>query len=1393
MGIFKNNKIPIIAIVLILALAVIYSANAEPDRKIYRTIEEKIESEGAANVIIQVFESSEAKQSKRSASTIQNTRVLQDMKYHEFSQSTNAHSKTYSGELTINGLEDINSLREQGYNIKISENRVFILDATRDIDDEKNLETGLLIPEENSEESNDEIVLQEQEAENENFVERELGIATDNSIPSIGANYSWNVLNITGRNVTIAVIDSGIAYTHPDLGGCLGAECKVIGGYDFVNDDSDPLDDNGHGTHVAGIIGANGTVMGVAPDVKFYALKACNAAGSCNESHILEAIDWAIANDVDIISMSIGRSDSSAVEGNTGKDTLSQKADEAIDAGIIVVIAAGNHGNGTSTIAVPGASSNAITVGNINDQGTETQSDDRISTDSSRGPTAFGRLDPDISAPGSSIYSTNITGYMTLSGTSMATPHITGAIALMLEQDNTLTNSEARAKLMSSAYNVTGRLFDVGAGEVNMINVLTNNMSAIVEAENSYGSYMTSDRWEFVSPTAGTEYANITITNDNDYDINFTLAISNFENLENSITLNNSQFGIPNSIVVSASSSQTFSINFTHSNFSAEYATTYGGKILFLANNSMTLTVPIVVTVPIKNYANIARTMKKSGINIGDVFYYAYYNEKAGNERVNISWSSSSSDLDLYVYNSTGDIDDYAGFSNTNNESVLSTSTNTIKWIRIHGYSFTSTPYSFSINITDTGNVAPNITNVTDGVGSSDMNFTVSENVTLRFYFIDSNNDTLTYSLNDSRYALNLTEEDSGVLIYTLNTNTSNIGTHSVRLTIQDEYGASTYRDVSVTIYDVRILSYSPEDLTPAVSKNTVVNFSQISENSQGSPLNYYWYVDGVLNSTEENISLDTTFMDNDNYNITFITGNDNTNASISWNLSIDQSGPSITIIRPTGTLNNSVITINISVSDESGIDSCWYNINVSTQNHTISNCINTTAYIASGNGNYTLTIYSNDTLGFLSSASRTFLINDITPPQILSVSPSGTIDFTEEVNLTATLNENATCKYDQDDSSYDSMGNTFEITGLVNIKEANVDTSERYEWFVRCMDLSGNKNNASSIINFTVEEEDDSGGNSGSSGGTGTSGTAPAAPPSTASKYSMFIIEAYDNITINLNSENIALKNLFIDITGTKNNVEIIILQHNLDAAPAAINLFQADRTKYAFIELKHSTLPDSEIHSAKIRFSVKKSWIEENGIDMSSIRLYRYTTSWNEIPTTIYSQDSSSIGYESSSPGLSSFIIAGKQEIIVAPQNPSDQNTQISGNAVLEQKTPAQEEPTQVNQQEDEESNGKFPTTLILIIIGVICSIIIADVIIVKRGRAKAANKEERIISLKKQYMYEGDQIIQNYNTQIQQLMRDPRNRQAIEALRHDSNSKMIDLHQKYTAMIADIKNEK
>jgi subtilisin family serine protease len=302
-----------------------------------------------------------------------------------------------------------------------------------------------------------------------------LGLDLENSVPLIGADQVWDMLEVgmkgsSGADVTVAVIDTGVNYNHPDLGGCLGPGCKVVGGYDFIDQDQDPMDDDGHGTSVAGIIAAqhNLGANGVAPDAHLLAYKVCQGTETgpavCYESAVIAAIQQAVRDQADIINLSLGRI-------GTTDCFLCETVDAAVSAGVLVVASAGNSGD-FGMVNVPGLCRLAIAVG-------ATSTPDEIAGFSSRGILVANPESnkPELVAPGTLIHSPTWTAsstaageYSKFSGTSAAAPHVTGAAALLLELHPDWTPTMLRAALIGSAIRLPWySAAEQGAGRLSVI------------------------------------------------------------------------------------------------------------------------------------------------------------------------------------------------------------------------------------------------------------------------------------------------------------------------------------------------------------------------------------------------------------------------------------------------------------------------------------------------------------------------------------------------------------------------------------------------------------------------------------------------------------------------------------------------------------------------------------------------------------------------------------------------------------------------------------------------------------------------------------------------------------------------------------------------------------
>ncbi len=294
------------------------------------------------------------------------------------------------------------------------------------------------------------------------------------SVSRIGADVVWNTTDrsnrfVNGQGITIAVIDTGVYYDHPDLGGGFGPGYKVKGGWDFVNNDPDPMDDNGHGTHCTGIAAANGNLKGVAPNVSVLAYKVLDENGRGYSSWVIKAIEKAVDPDgdpetddgADIISLSLG------APGYLG-DPVCRAVEEAVRRGVVVTAAAGNRGTtGYGSIESPGISPHVITVGAVD-------KNDNVPSFSSRGPTNYPQGKPDLAAPGVNVYSTvtpegelgDPSLYNYVSGTSMSTPFVAGSAALLLQKDKGLSPYDVKNILLSNAEAVGDDPFLSGAGIV---------------------------------------------------------------------------------------------------------------------------------------------------------------------------------------------------------------------------------------------------------------------------------------------------------------------------------------------------------------------------------------------------------------------------------------------------------------------------------------------------------------------------------------------------------------------------------------------------------------------------------------------------------------------------------------------------------------------------------------------------------------------------------------------------------------------------------------------------------------------------------------------------------------------------------------------------------------
>jgi serine protease AprX len=327
-------------------------------------------------------------------------------------------------------------------------------------------------------------------------------VASDDAIPAVEGDVARQQYGLDGTGVGVAIIDSGV-FNHDDLQKSSGLGSRIVYSESFIAGDPSTNDAYGHGTHVAGIVAGNGhdsasgyptQYTGVAPNANIINLRVLDANGAGTDSQVIAAIQRAIqlksTYNIRVINLSLGRS----VYESYALDPVCQAVEAAWKAGIVVVVAAGNNGRdnsygmqGYATIQAPGNDPNVITVGATKTNGTPSRLDDTVASYSSKGPTLLDHVvKPDLVAPGNRVVSlaspgsnlftslldlnvqpittcilgllgnTCTTGssgkYMRLSGTSMATPIVAGAAALMFQKDPTLTPDIVKARMMKTAW-----------------------------------------------------------------------------------------------------------------------------------------------------------------------------------------------------------------------------------------------------------------------------------------------------------------------------------------------------------------------------------------------------------------------------------------------------------------------------------------------------------------------------------------------------------------------------------------------------------------------------------------------------------------------------------------------------------------------------------------------------------------------------------------------------------------------------------------------------------------------------------------------------------------------------------------------------------------------------
>ncbi len=360
----------------------------------------------------------------------------------------------------------------------------------------------------------------------------EFKVALQDSLRLINTTIAWNQTilntNATGKNTAICILDTGVNYTHPDLGGCFGSGCRVIDGYDFINNDVDPMDDHGHGTLVSGIAAGSGGIKGVAPEAKIIAVKVLGSNGAGTTDSIIAGIDWCVSNatiyNISVISMSLGTEAlfSNYCDNESGITGLTSSVNSAIGKNVSVVAASGNDGNKTS-ISAPACIQNATAVAS-------TTKTDAMSSFSNRNNIT------DLLAPGSNINSTRLAGgYATNDGTSLAVPHVAGAIAILYQKYKLLYDVFPNASFIEDLLKQSGvKINDTGGNNLNFTRIDVFNVSLQI---NDTHSPKWSEQSNSTTLERGGKIILATFWSDNIRVFNATLSTNETGNFKNHTTI----------------------------------------------------------------------------------------------------------------------------------------------------------------------------------------------------------------------------------------------------------------------------------------------------------------------------------------------------------------------------------------------------------------------------------------------------------------------------------------------------------------------------------------------------------------------------------------------------------------------------------------------------------------------------------------------------------------------------------------------------------------------------------------------------------------------------------------------------------------------------------------
>ena len=1088
-----------------------------------------------------------------------------------------------------------------------------------------------------------------------------VGILLAQSAPLVNATQAWtltlNGTNITGRGETVCIIDTGIDYNHSSLGGGWGS--RVLSGYNYCaneacsQESSDPYDNHGHGTHVAGIIASNdSTNRGIAFEASLIAIKALNSAGSGTDDDVIAGINWCVANatayNISVISMSIGSFNAS----NTGYCDSSEPAyssaiNTAVTNNISVIIASGNDASNTS-MDVPGCIENATTVGavydaNVGAYGSDsTTFADKITYYTNRNSKL------DLLAPGSHITSANDGGgFVTLDGTSMATPHIAGAFALLrqykrLENGTLLNPPQIENALKNRGLNVTDSRTGLNFSRINIYRSIVSidaskpllsvasPLNITYNGTNISLSYSASDNialdvCSFTNTTGSAETlsgcANITFIAAANLQNNVTLIINDTNSNSNSSQIFFTVDTVPPLLSVSQPQNTTYNITNISIQYSASdsnhvdrcWLVNVTGDSVFL-NNPREVCDNATFLLSNKLLNNITVYVNDTGGNTNSstiFFSLAVSIHEPTNKTysaTNVSLNYTASGDTCWFVNTTGHTVMLLGCSNTTFTALDNRQNNITLFVNDSEGSTRSSQVFFT---TDT--ISPF------------MNFTASA----------ANNETMSIT-NDIIINITSSEALSAALLewnganLTMNISGSSIsyshadltdGNYTFRIVANDSAGninVTAFRWVYINA--TRNFTSYINDLNSSLSANNVT-FTLLNTSGSDDASRVFVDINYTMRFNASGIVAEIA-------NFSWLNSNTSNTVNVTRNITLNN--VSAAFNSSGGLLDNYVwVDVNNFTNNYPprvtfpGVFRLSYYLNGS-RNDPETRLINKTC---NGSNVPCFSISGNTTVISLASFSGAAVGNDTQPPFLSISSPAGTYS-----------GSNISLSY----SASDNVGLDkcwFSLNGGANVTPANctnttfIAASGSNALTLYANDTSGNSNSTS--VSFTYSAPAASSGSSGGGGGGGSSSTAS----SSQFKKSWDVITS--SVSANVSTGSLPIRFITLSVNSTARSASITISPEKTGPVPL--------ENAYQYFSINTTNL--NSVLRSEITFAVNKSWIEFNGYNKSKVALKRFDNGWMALPTQLTSENLTHLVYISTTTGFSYFAISGERDPLPVP----------------------------------------------------------------------------------------------------------------------------------------------